>query len=99
MDHHCPWINNCVGFYNRKFFILMIVYAEISLGIGLIGFLRAFVYVCRDLVEEREVQWLVSGGIVVGLGITGTLFCTLFFFIKFHINMVLINMTTIENLD
>ena len=34
-------------------------------SIGLIGFLRAFVYVCRDLVEERKVQWLVSGGLLL----------------------------------
>ena len=104
MDHHCPWINNCVGFWNRKFFLLLLVYVLIityttffTMGYDFYAALKwGFNY---RFIDRNDVR-LKRNCIIMLSFLFNAIICVLMTaFLKFHIKLATENKTTIENLD
>ncbi|PHJ17116.1 dhhc zinc finger domain-containing protein [Cystoisospora suis] len=122
MDHHCPWINNCVGFYNRRYFIQLLLYALLSL---FFVFIHGFYFIFMESIRSTQpVANRFGGGgssphthseydpsegsaltvlkyvyVCLMLFFSMVLIFALIPFSRFHLNLVLRNSTTIENMD
>mmetsp|Transcript_2506 Transcript_2506/g.3686 ORF Transcript_2506/g.3686 Transcript_2506/m.3686 type:complete len:331 (-) Transcript_2506:183-1175(-) len=50
MDHHCPWVNNCIGALNQKMFILFLVYIQCLSVYGFV--LCTYYFIVCDLTDR-----------------------------------------------
>mmetsp|Transcript_14810 Transcript_14810/g.33694 ORF Transcript_14810/g.33694 Transcript_14810/m.33694 type:complete len:298 (-) Transcript_14810:47-940(-) len=91
MDHHCPWIYNCVGFRNHKFFFLLLFYSSITSHMITWTMLDSVIATLDSDTPFMDMFLLLFGETLAGFL---ALLVTGFFF--FHIWLMLKAMTTIE---
>lgn len=56
MDHHCPWINNCVGERNQKYFIQFLVYVGVLSAYAIILIVISWVSDCVGCSQEIQIK-------------------------------------------
>lgn len=91
MDHHCVWINNCVGYWNYKPFIIFVLHATVGSIYALVIFMSCTILKDHDFSSlSHKVFYVLCGTIIVALSLsTSTL-------LGWHIYLLTHNMSTIE---
>jgi len=92
MDHHCPWIYNCVGFANYKFFFLLLLYSVLDTHFIVWTMAESVKRCINDLHTPFKTMFFTFFGVTLTFFLA--VLVTLFF--GFHIMLMFKAMTTIE---
>ena len=92
MDHHCNWIGNCVGFFNFKYFFLMVFYGTLMTVLYLATFWETVLVVLNDVDTSLGAASLAVAyySFLLVLGVA------LLSFLGLHLWMITRNYSTIE---
>ncbi len=60
MDHHCPWINNCVGEWNQKYFIQFLLYVGVLSAYSVALVAASWYFPCPECPKDVHVSSVFS---------------------------------------
>jgi len=92
MDHHCPWIYNCVGFANYKFFFLLLFYSVVDCHLIVWTMAESV----QRVINEFDTPFINMFLILFGTTLAFFLGVLITLFFGFHVWLMLKSMTTIE---
>jgi DHHC palmitoyltransferase len=62
MDHHCPWVNNCIGYNNIRYFLRSLTFLVIGCWYGVSILYACFVDAIRQQIVEHGWKLLYDKG-------------------------------------
>ena len=93
MDHYCIWLNNVVGLYNYKFFLLALIYLNLLCFWGIIGIIyRVYINPYQNK-DYNFIEYILL--LIVGIFATSFFAFSLQHLIT-HLIQIKINLTSIE---